>query len=94
MDKSGFPPDPKSPQIVCKRGHQHPSVISSGNKSQIIVLACCNAASYAIPLLVIFHQNILKAEFTFGEVPESAYGLSSSGWIDSDIFGYKISRYL
>ena len=86
MDESGFPLDPKSPQIVCKRGQQHPSAISSGNKSQITVLACCNAAGYAIPPLVIFDRKILKVELTFGEVPETMYGLSSSGWIDSEIF--------
>ena len=44
-----------------------------------------NAAGYAIPSLVNTAQKILKAELMFGEVPETMYGLSSSGWIDSEI---------
>jgi hypothetical protein len=54
-DESGFPLDPKQPNVICKKGMKHPSVISSGNKSQITVLACCNAAGYAIPPQVIFN---------------------------------------
>ena len=86
MDESGFPLDPKNPFIVCRRGERHPSFITSGSKVQITVLACCNAAGYAIPPLVIFDRKILKPELTFGEVPGTMYGLSSSGWIDSEIF--------
>ena len=86
MDESGFPLDPKSPQIVCKRGQHHPSALCSGNKSQITVLACCNAAGYVIPPFVIFDRKILKAELTVGEIPETMYGLSTSGWVDSELF--------
>ena len=86
MDESGFPLDPKSLHIVCKRGQRHPSTLCSGNKSQITVLACCNAAGYVIPPFVIFDRKILKAELTVGEVPETMYGLSNSGWIDSELF--------
>ena len=71
MDESGFPLDPKSPLVVCRRGQKHPSALSSGNKSQVTVLACCNAAGYAIPPFVIFSGKILKAESTNGEVPEN-----------------------
>jgi hypothetical protein len=86
MDESGFPLDPKLPHVICKRGQRHPTTLCSGNKSQITVLACCNAAGYVIPPFVIFDRKILKAELTVGEVPETMYGLSSSGWIDSELF--------
>lgn len=86
MDESGFPLDPKSPHIVCRRGQRHPSLISSGKKGQITVLACCGASGHVIPPLVIFNSKVLKPELTIGEVPETMYGLTSSGWIDSEIF--------
>ena len=78
LDESGFPLDPKSPLVVCRSGQQHPSSLSSGNKSQITVLACCNAAGYVIPPFVIFSGKIFKQELTNGEIPETMYGLSSS----------------
>ena len=86
MDESGFPLDPKNSFIACGRGQQHASFITSGSKVQITVLACCNAAGYAIPPLIIFDRKILKPELTIGEVPGTMYALSSSGWIDSEIF--------
>ena len=86
FDESGFPLDPKSPLVVCRRGQQHPSSLSSGNKLQITVLTCCNAAGYVIPPFVIFSGKIFKQELTNGEIPETMYGLSSSGWIDSELF--------
>ena len=79
MDESGFPIDPKSPFIACKKGERHPAFMTSGGKTQITVLACCNAAGYSIPPLVIFDRKILKQELTRGEVPGTMYGLSKSG---------------
>ncbi len=84
--ESGFPLDPKSPSIACRRGQRHPSSITSGDKTQITVLGCCNAAGYAMPPFVIFKRKTLKPELTMGEVPGTMYGLSSSGWTDTEIF--------
>lgn len=82
----GFPLDPKSPFIACSRGQRHPSCITTGDKTQIRVVACCNAAGYAMPPLVIFDRKILKPALTIGDIPGTMYGLSSSGWVDSEIF--------
>ena len=60
--------------------------IASSEKSQITVLSWCNAGGYAIPPLVIFDRKSLKPEMSIGEVPGTMYGLSGSGWIDSEIF--------
>ncbi len=86
LDESGFPLNPKPPKVVSSKGNKHPSSISSSERTQITVLACCNAGGYAIPPLVIFDRKMLKPELTFGEVPGTMYGLSDSGWIDSEIF--------
>ena len=88
MDETEVPLDPKAPYIVAGRGQRHPSYmyISGGSKSQITVLACCNAAGYTIPPFVIFDRKALKPELTIGEVPGTMYGLSNSGWVDSELF--------
>lgn len=83
MDETGVPLDPKAPFIVAHRGQKHPSYITSGSKAQITVLACCNAA---LPSYVIFDKKTLKAELSIGEVPNTLYGLSENGWIDSELF--------
>ena len=85
-DESGFPLDPSSPRVVVAKGEKHPYSVSSGVKTQITVLSCCNAGSYVIPPLIIFDRKAIKAEMTVGEVPGSMYGTSDSGWIDGDLF--------
>ena len=86
MDETGMPLDPKAPYIVCSRGQKHPSFMNAGSKVQITVLSCCSAAGYTIPPFVIFDRKSLKAELTIGEVPGTMYGLSESGWVDSELF--------
>ena len=71
---------PKS--VVAVRGQKHPRVVTSGNKRHISVLACCNAAGYVIPPLVIFARKGLNSLFTVGEVPGTMYGFSEKvRWI-------------
>ena len=86
LDESGFPLSPKPPKVITKKGEKHPSCITGQDKSQITVLCCCSAGGYAIPPLVIFDRKTLKPELTEGEVPGTMYGLSSSGWMDAEIF--------
>ena len=60
--------------------------MSTGTNGQVTVLACYNAAGYTIPATVIFDRKTLKPERTSGEVPGTMYGLSSSGWVDTELF--------
>ena len=77
--------DPKAHFVVDHCGQKTPCT-SSGSKAQITVLACCNAAGYTLPPYVIFDKKILKPELTTGEVPNTLYGLSENGQIDSKLF--------
>ena len=86
MDESGFPLAPKAPKLVIKKGVKNPVHFTGDTKSQITVLACTNAAGYALPPLVIFDRKTLNPEYTRGEVPGSIYGLSQNGWIDKQLF--------
>ncbi len=85
-DETGMPLDPKPPKVVVPKGIKHPRTITTGNKGQITVLACCSAAGYVIPPFVIFDRKALKPEMYDGEVAGTMYGLSDSGWINSELF--------
>ena len=63
MDKTG--------KQVAPKGLKKVYGPSSGNKYQITVLACDNAASTVLPPMVIFKGERLNHEWTKGEVPNT-----------------------
>ena len=85
MDESGMPLDPKSPKLVFEKGC-HASCVTTGDKTQITVVACVNAIGLALPPMVIWDRQTLSPELTVGEVPGTIYGLSKKGWIDYELF--------
>ena len=56
------------------------------DKKQITVLACCSAAGYVLPPLVVFSRKSLYPNLTIGEIPGTMYGLSDNSWLDGEIF--------
>ena len=86
IDETGLPLDPKHPMVVAKKGQKHPVSRSTGDKAQVTVLSCCSASGNVLPPFVIFDRKRLTPELTRNEVPGTLYGLSSSGWIDSELF--------
>ena len=85
-DESGMPLSPKAPMTVSRKGDKNPSHITSDTKSQITVLVCVNAAGDFMPPFVIFDRKKLIQGYTKGEVPNTYYGLSPKGWIDTALF--------
>ena len=85
MDESGCPLDAKAPKLVCARG-SHPCAVTSGNKTQVTVVACVSAAGFTLPPMVIWDRKNLAPALTVGEVPGTIYGLSSNGWMDMELF--------
>ena len=59
---------------------------ASGDKSQITIVACANAAGSMLPPMVIFKGECLNAEYTKNQVPNTRYGMSKRGWIESVLF--------
>ena len=86
MDESGMPLDPPHVKCVSKRGERNPVAPSSGDKTQITVVACVNASGGCMPHMVILNRKTLPPRFTEGEVPGTTYGLSANGWIDQELF--------
>ena len=81
-----MPLDHHPPKIVTTRGQKKVRCRTSGNRSQITVIACVSAVGQVIPPFVIFDSKSLNQQWTKGEVVGTRYGLSSSGWVDTELF--------
>ena len=86
LDESGMPLDPTPLKVACAKGAKHSRAMTSGNKKQITILACCSASGSTIPPMVIYARKTLTPELCIGEVPGTRYGLSPNGWIDGEAF--------
>ena len=63
---------------------KNPCHITSGDKSQLTVMACTCVAGYFISLMIIFDRKNFFDEWVNGEVPGTLYGLSQNGWINNE----------
>ena len=86
MDQTGMPLDTAHVKVVAQKGDRNPIAPSSGDKSQITVVACISAGGSFMPPMVILDRKTLPPYFTEGEVPGTGYGLSTKGWIDQELF--------
>ena len=85
-DETGFPLCPKGEKVLCERGAKNPCNLTGNNKTQITVLGCASASGYSLPPFVCFDWKNLNLKLTEGELPGTVYGLSSNGWMNSDLF--------
>ena len=92
MDESGMPLDPKQLKRVAHKGTKKVHGQASGNKSQITIVACGNAAGHVLPPMIIFKGERLNHLWCLNEVPDTLYGMSESGWINSELFFYWLDR--
>jgi len=58
----------------------------SGKKGQVTILGCASATGQALPPFITFDAQQLNLLWTRGEIPGTQYGLSKSGWTDSELF--------
>jgi hypothetical protein len=85
-DETALPLDHSPSSVITEKGQKHARTLTAGQKKQITVLACGNAAGYVIPPLVIFARKTLNPELTHHEIPSTMYGLSDNGWMTGEIF--------
>ena len=88
VDESGVPLNPHPPKVVTSKGRVTKKVRyrTSGSKGQITVVGCANASGQVIPPMIIYDATILNPAWTKDKVPGTKYGLSSNGWINTDLF--------
>ena len=96
IDETGLPISPKPLKMVCRTGSKNPCCIDSGSKSQITVVGCVSAAGYCVPPMVVYNRKsyFVSPEMVQGEIPGTAYGFSSKGWMDQDLFGHWFNHFL
>ena len=92
MDESGMPLDHKQLKRIAERGAKKVHGHASGNKAQITILACANAAGTTLPPMVIFKGERFNHDWTKGEVPNMLYGMSPQGWIDQELFALWLQK--
>ena len=86
MDETGIPLDHKQPKCIAPKGMKKVYGPSSGNKSQITILACTNAVGTVLPHMVTLKGERLHYEWTKGEIPNTIYGMSPQGWTEHKLF--------
>ncbi len=92
-DVSGMPLEHKLPCIISQKGAKKIRQRTSGNKTQISILACANAIGQALPPMVIFTGKRFNHELSVGEVPGTLYVTSESGWMDNELFFEWFSKH-
>ena len=92
-DESGMPLEHKMPKTVAQKGTKKVRQHSSGNKTQITILGCANAAGQALPPMVVFSGKNSNHALSEGEVPATHYGMSDSGWMDQELFATWFSTH-
>ena len=85
MDESGLPLDYKQPKRVATKGMKKLHGPASGDKTQITIIACLNAAGYILSPMVIFKHEKFNYQWSTGELPSTLYGMSKSGIVMTPI---------
>ena len=86
LDESGFPLNPRTLKVLCRKGSRNPVHLTGDCIAQVTVLACTSAAGYALHPFVIYDRKTLNPEYTIEEVPGTIYGLSQNGCMDKEFF--------
>ncbi len=61
-----MPLEHKLPRIISQKGAKKICQITSGNKTQISILACANAIGQALPPMVIFFREDIQSQIWCG----------------------------
>ena len=95
VDETGLCLDGHAPWVVALRGQKKVRYRTSGNKSQVKIIACVSASGQCMPPFVIFDAKRLNLEWRNGEVVGTSYGLSTNGWVDSKLFkGWLLQHFV
>lgn len=90
VDETGMPLNNKVPKIVTRRGHKKSSMPHIWEQKSNHSIGCASATGHALPPFVIFDAKSLNAEWTRG----TTYGLSSKGWVDTELFKSWLTDHL
>ena len=76
--------------MIATKGTRKVRYRASGRKGQVTIVGC---VGQVIPPMVIFDAQKLNTAWTEGEFPGTKYGLSSNGWINTELFESWLSEH-
>lgn len=85
-DETNFSDDPGRPKVVCKRGSKYCDRIMDSTKTSISVMMAASAAGELLPPFVVYKAKNRYVEWEENGPRGCRYGISSSGWFDSNAF--------
>ena len=93
MDETGVPLCPRPPKIIAKKGQNKVRYRTSGQKSQITVLACGSATGHVQPPFIVFAAKQVSPLWTVDEVNGSRFAVSDNGWVDQELFNFWLTNH-
>ena len=93
MDETGMPLCPRPPKVVARKGQKKVRYRTSGQKSQVTVLACGSATGQVIPPFIIFAGKQISPLWTENEVSGSRFAVSDNGWVDQELFNFWLTDH-
>ena len=85
-DEYGMRLEYKISKIIMVKSTKKVCQCTSGSNIQIVILICPSASGQTIPSMAVFVGKHTDSALAKGEVPTTLYGMSSSGWMDPEIF--------
>lgn len=76
-NESGFPLEHKPSEVIGRKGWRDLARTTSGDKTQLTILAVCSASGDVLPPIIIFDRKKLQNKYTQGQIPRTSYGLLS-----------------
>jgi hypothetical protein len=93
MDETGVPLCPRPPKIIARKGQKKVRYRTSGQKTQITVLACGSATGHVLPPFIVFAAKQVSPLWTVDEVSGSRFAVSDNGWVDQELFNYWLTNH-
>ena len=93
MDETGMPLCPRPPKVIARKGQKKVRYRTSGQKSQVTVLASGSATGQVIPPFIIFSGKQVSPLWTQSEVNGSRFAVSDNGWIDQELFNFWLTDH-
>ena len=85
-DETGVPLDPKPLKVYGTVSQKNFYSVSTGNKSQITVLACVSAGGLCLSSMIIYNRKGLGDGMDDGTIPGTLFAFSPKGWMDTELF--------
>ena len=86
-DESGFPTDQTRGNVIGPVGQRGLKLSYGARRENITVLGVCSASGKAFDPLIIFKgKNLMSSWFGENALPNTYYGNSNNGWMDSNAF--------